>query len=296
MKKNNSLDYEQIIKDIVDSASEEKINSITEMKNVTTLIQSRLYGKYNYDWSNMTIEQKTPHGWLRGIYALTETIVLGRWKYWLDIRTLAATNREACKKFLEETEIPRISFNSNNIVMSMLNKCIDNPYLRSLYKSDILALFTEWLLYGFGDNTVTELPKGITSQANEYWYKEFKGELLILYPDDYLGTMAAELGLGKNQGYFPTPMHVVTLMAEMAMSGDKDNRKYESVNDPCLGSGRMLLCASNYSLDLSGQDINPNIINVSKVNGYLYVPWMVESDDNINNIITELRIEKLNKK
>lgn len=288
-KDKNSLDYEKIIKDIVENASDEKMNSIAEMQKITNLVQSKLYEKYDYDWSNMTIEQKTPHGWLKGIYALTETIVLGRWKYWIDARTYAVKDRETCKKFLEETDIPEISFKSNDIAMSMLNKCIDNPYLKSLYKSDVLSLFTEWLLYGFGDNAIKELPKGITSKANEYWYKEFKGELLILYPDDYLGTMAANMGLGKNQGYFPTPMHVVHLMVEMSMSHNTNSNKYKTVNDPCLGSGRMLLCASNYSLDLSGQDINPNIINVSKVNGYLYVPWMVESDDNINSIIAELR-------
>jgi hypothetical protein len=49
-----------------------------------------------------------------------------------------------------------------------------------------------------------------------------------------------------------------------------------STLDPCLGTGRMLLHASNYSLRLYGQDINETCVKASLVNGYLYAPWMVK--------------------
>ena len=37
----------------------------------------------------------------------------------------------------------------------------------------------------------------------------------------------------------------------------------------------MLLHASNFSLRLYGQDIDPLVVAVCKVNGALYAPWIV---------------------
>lgn len=288
MKKDNKLE-EEFIKNIGDNMPAEKLNDVMEMQQLFTIVQNRLYSKYNFDWDNMTIEEKTPPRWLKAQYMLAETFVTGRWKYWMDIRFLSEHDKEKAKKFIVEKDIPKIAFYPNHIAKSMLDKCIANPHLRSLYKSEVLSLFTDWLLYGFGDLSVTELPKQITSEANEYWYRNFRAQDLIMYPDDYLGAMAADLGLGKEQGYFPTPMHVVDLMTRITMC-DKD--KLELVNDPCMGSGRMLLTASNHSLRLTGQDINPNIVKIAKVNGYLYIPWLVESDENTDNIIKELLDEE----
>ncbi len=39
-------------------------------------------------------------------------------------------------------------------------------------------------------------------------------------------------------------------------------------------SGRMLLHASNYSLNLWGQDIDPLAVAMCKINGALYAPWL----------------------
>jgi hypothetical protein len=47
-----------------------------------------------------------------------------------------------------------------------------------------------------------------------------------------------------------------------------------SVFDPCVGSGRMLLHASNFSLNLWGQDVDPLAVAMCKINGALYAPWM----------------------
>jgi hypothetical protein len=67
------------------------------------------------------------------------------------------------------------------------------------------------------------------------------------------------------------------MMAQITF-GDSDNR-LKSVNEPCVGTGRMLLYASNYSLILSGQDINLTCVKATLVNGYLYAPWMVKPLD-----------------
>jgi hypothetical protein len=47
-----------------------------------------------------------------------------------------------------------------------------------------------------------------------------------------------------------------------------------SIADPCVGSGRMLLHGSTFSLRLSGQDVDPLAVAMCKVNGALYAPWM----------------------
>ena len=82
----------------------------------------------------------------------------------------------------------------------------------------------------------------------------------ILVDKVVLGQYAAELyGNGKHNptAYFPTPMHLCDLMVKMLM--DKTD-KTASVCDPCVGSGRLLMVASNYSLNLYGMDIDPLIL------------------------------------
>ena len=63
------------------------------------------------------------------------------------------------------------------------------------------------------------------------------------------------------------------MMAKMEMEGEDCRAK--SVCDPCSGTGRLLLAASNYSMRLYGVDINRTVIKASLINGYLYAPWLV---------------------
>ena len=60
----------------------------------------------------------------------------------------------------------------------------------------------------------------------------------------------------------------------MQMSGDEDCR-LKTVMDPCVGTGRMILHASNYSYRLYAQDINPTVLKACLVNGYCFAPWLV---------------------
>lgn len=62
-------------------------------------------------------------------------------------------------------------------------------------------------------------------------------------------------------------------MTQLTMSQEDDLRS-KKVSDPALGTGRMLLHASNYSLRLYGMDIDPLVVKISKINGALYAPWM----------------------
>jgi hypothetical protein len=99
------------------------------------------------------------------------------------------------------------------------------------------------------------------------------------HPHDYLGTFVAEQKAGgwNPTGFYPTPHEIVELMVQMLMhDADKDDRdpRIRSVCDPCAGSGRMLLNASNKSLTLFGQDIDPLAVAMCKINGALYAPWL----------------------
>ena len=68
-------------------------------------------------------------------------------------------------------------------------------------------------------------------------------------------------------------MPVARMMAAMTVGGEDARTK--SVCDPCVGTGRLLLAASNHSYRLYGCDLNPTVIKATLVNGYLYAPWLV---------------------
>jgi hypothetical protein len=53
----------------------------------------------------------------------------------------------------------------------------------------------------------------------------------------------------------------------------RSDHRLDHVLDPCVGTGRMLLYASNHSLLLAGQDINFVCVRACLVNFYLYAPW-----------------------
>jgi hypothetical protein len=97
----------------------------------------------------------------------------------------------------------------------------------------------------------------------------------MLWPYDYLGDLLAENAYGKIQGFFPTPMPVCQMMTQMVLDGWDEETRVQTVCDPAVGTGRFLLTASNYSLRLYGQDIDPTMCMVTLVNGYLLAPWLV---------------------
>ena len=212
------------------------------------------------------IRERTVHGWLRPYLLALDGMFLNRWDYWL--RTVEAG------EVLAEP-IPQIHWSGSGHEEPRKNlaACIDHSFHRLSRQS--FSLFVEWLLFGFGAPSQKELPRQIEPDVNAFWYKTFNLGLFLKYPHDYLGEYAAGLyGKGRNNptAYFPTPMNICVMMAQMLFDG-KD--KTASVCDPCVGSGRLLLVASNYSLNLYGVDIDYNILQVCKANMWMYVPWCV---------------------
>jgi hypothetical protein len=133
----------------------------------------------------------------------------------------------------------------------------------------------DWLAFALG---VEIEPPRIGANANEALYRTVNIEPLLLNPCDYFGAaLAAQKGSGGKgwnpTGFFPTPHHVVEMMTQMTL-GQEHNVRSKKVCDPALGTGRMLLHASNYSLRLYGMDIDSLVVKVCKINGALYAPWM----------------------
>ena len=96
----------------------------------------------------------------------------------------------------------------------------------------------------------------------------------LLLQRDLFGDAYGEVmgkGLRSGTGYFPTPQSLCNMIVEMTM---KDCELTHTVNDPCVGSGRMLLSASNKSLFLSGNDVNPVCVKMTLVNAYMFAPWI----------------------
>jgi hypothetical protein len=119
----------------------------------------------------------------------------------------------------------------------------------------------------------------LSEEVNERLYRQVNLGPILERPYDYLGDLVAE---GKSNGwnptaFYPTPHNVAELMIRMTMADKREDGRDPrllTVDDPCVGSGRLLLHASNISLCLYGQDIDPLAVAMCKINGALYAPWL----------------------
>ena len=193
--------------------------------------------------------------------------VTDRWGYHL--RTLEAG------KLLDEP-IPQIHFGPpSNRVFTLLREWARLVGRDGGGWSDFRTLL-DWLSWALALSG--EEPR-LSDVVNEKLYRQVNLVPLLEAPHDYLGALVAE-GQAKGwnpRAFFPTPHNVVELMVRMTMhDAGKDGRdpRTLSVCDPCVGSGRMLLHASNLSLNLWGQDIDALAVAMCKINGALYAPWM----------------------
>jgi hypothetical protein len=137
--------------------------------------------------------------------------------------------------------------------------------------------FVDWLAWGLA---VSNQISPLREETNEALYRTFNFEPLLFNPHDYLGWMLAERhGNGWNpNAFFPTPHPVVEFMVQLTLAGPDANPDHDirlsTVLDPCVGTGRMLLHASNYSYCLYGCDIDPLVAMITRINGALYAPWL----------------------
>jgi hypothetical protein len=209
-------------------------------------------------------------GWLLPYIVLLHEdcpAVSDRWGYYC--RTLEAG------KLLDEP-IPQIAFGQpDQRVFKLLHEWSRLVGWGCGGWSDFRSLL-DWLAWGL---RVSEEPPRLSDEVCEKLYRGVDLSPLLQQPHDYLG---AHVSQGKARGwnptcFYPTPHPVVECMVRMtfhdALTEGRDTRLM-TVNDPCVGSGRMLLHASNFSLRLSGQDIDPLAVTMCLINGVLYAPWL----------------------
>mgnify|MGYP006921302639 CR=1 FL=1 len=210
-------------------------------------------------------------GWILPMLIEIDAHTWGRWAHWCDINEAGS---------IGDKPIPKIKFEPHQQHgKKMIERCLNSITRYGSWQGwssfEYFNYFLDWLLYAFGH--ARQLPKEPSGceGASMRLYQLFNLETLVAFPNDDLGDMLAENAHGKHNGFFPTPLDICELMVSMQMT-DEDMRT-KTVNDPCLGTGRMLLCASNHSYRLYGMDIDQTVIKAALVNGYLYAPWLVKS-------------------
>ena len=246
----------------------------------------RLYSDYNAQkakkrWEiDPALERDLKPGWMTSYLGEVDRCVWGRWTYWAQLQL-------ECE--LSAQPIPKVDFcgSADPHGHKMFTRCLNAVADNSLHGDSWMGWsnFTyfdyllDWLLFGFGHPNHDELPREPTSGASMRLYQLFDLWPLMLWPYDYLGELLAQCAHGRGNGFYPTPHCVVEAMIQMLMCGpareDGKDPRLETVCDPAVGSGRMLLHASNHSLRLYGQDIDATMCKTVLVNGYLYAPWLV---------------------
>ena len=209
------------------------------------------------------------HGWLLPFLLLAEDALWGRWNHWHEMMLAGRII----------SPIPPIDWKSGPAARRMLEASLTHITQHGSWQGwgswQVFDYFMDWLLFGLGHRGQPSLPAESAdfTGASERLYQVFNLETLLAWPHDYLGEILAENRHGQHLGFYPTPMTVARMMAAMTV-GSEDART-KSVCDTCVGTGRLLLAASNHSYRLYGSDINPTVIKATLVNGYLYAPWLV---------------------
>jgi hypothetical protein len=205
-------------------------------------------------------------GWMMHYRLLAEEcqITPPRWEYWA--RTKMAG------RLLDEP-IPRLDFEDDCGERTEGFKVIDKAMrlVDDRTGDRSVRVLLEWLMFALGLSR--ELPD-VPDKLHEDLYRTIDLGPLLRKPADYIGGwISAHKGRWNPTAFFPTPHSIVEMICRMTY-GEGDQRS-QTVCDPCAGTGRFLLHASNYSLRLYGNDIDNTVVMATKVNGALYAPWLV---------------------
>ncbi len=227
------------------------------------------------DWTLAKSSEKHVRCFLLPTLLSTDLRLTGRWDYLTDCWKSGA---------LPDAPIPPLHFLSvpDKTVWKMLTAALDAiPRHGSSWQgwssSTNFRFFLEWMLYGLhhpGQPEPPMEPVGCEG-ASDRLHEVFDLALLMQHPYDYFGELLSQNAYGKKQGFFPTPHHVCEMMVRMTMGFEERDTRILTVCDPCVGTGRLLLHASNFSMRLYGMDIDPLLCQATLVNGYLYAPWLV---------------------
>lgn len=211
-------------------------------------------------------------GWLLPYIVLAHDVIPetgNRWDYHLKL----------CEaETLPSDPIPRLTFEgaAHSATINIITKWIGIAE-RHGRSWDGFGDFVDWLAFGLG---VSKEPSRLSPDIQTQLYREVGVHHLLQHPYDYLGEILATRK-AKNwnpHAFFPTPPHVVEMMVHMTMDTSNqvelEQLRTRSCCDPCCGTGRMLLHASNYFLRLYGIDVDSLVCKIASINGALYAPWL----------------------
>lgn len=203
-------------------------------------------------------------GWLLPFLFTYDDLLWGRWRYWTDI--LQKGTIEGSGPIPQIEWVDTYSKRSEE-TKKMLNKCL-------LHHEATIENFADWLLWGLAGTN--EIPQ-VSEKLNEHYYRCFDLFLVLDNPTDYLSHLLCDQtgkGYKKGLGYFPTPFNISRMMVDILYGdGDPEQKKRQTVHDPCVGCGSMLLHASNYFLRGYGQDISGIAVKLCTIQMYWYAPW-----------------------
>ncbi|MGO4695579.1 N-6 DNA methylase [Paenibacillus sp. 2TAB26] len=209
-------------------------------------------------------------GWLLPFLFTYDALLWGRWDYWLEIRQKGTITGSG--------PIPQIEWADLGSARTLATKNMFTSCLS--HHEATIDHFSDWLLWGLA--STDEKPR-ISAKLNEHFYREFDLFLVLDNPTDYLSqVLCDETGKGYKSGlgYFPTPFPITRMMVEMTHGdGDPEEKKRQAVMDPCVGTGAMLLPASNYFLRGYAQDISGIAVKLCKIQMYFYAPWYASPGD-----------------
>jgi len=267
-----------------DAERAEKLAGLPPAAALRTLIAtSKDFPRRNYD-RHYRPDPLPPSGWLLPTLLGTDDLLYRRWDYWTRTRLAGHVLDEPIPPiYFADSGAPTIhgpgftdglgASPARKMLEVALDSIPDHGAWKTWGSATYMNYLLDWLLYGFGD--LKEPPREPSTNSFGRLYQTFCLEAMLAWPYDYFGYFLSEASFGRSAGFFPTPHNVCEMMVRMQMGIDENfkARLSETVCDPCVGTGRMLLHASNHSLRLYGTDIMHTCVSATRVNLWLYAPW-----------------------
>jgi len=203
----------------------------------------------------------------QGWGALRQTLfdLSDRWKWWSwamlykEIPTIPYPKKDFA-----------LHFDSSAPPYRLIEACVKPfPYDRNAFEN-----LVDFLLYGFGDSDIKSI-QHIPGEQIKHFNDTLDLGIFYRYPGDYWGhylEMGMSHSMRSGTGFFSTPPSVCQMMVEMTIPDDPNNIT-RSFCDPCAGTMRMGLFASNKNLIMIyGMEVAYSIHKIAKLNAFLYLP------------------------
>lgn len=195
-----------------------------------------------------------------------------RWKWWTLVFTYPGLLIE------ENIQQPVMGFetdlSSKKPPYKMIAECVEPFYGQD--RSTTFNYLIDFMLHYFGHlENIDHIPQ----ENQDHFMKTIDIKVFIRYPGDFLGAYFEEhFGFSHSKGsaFFTTPSSICEMMVKMCIN-ESPFAWLQSFNDPCCGTMRMGLFASDKGVvQITGQDISHTIYKVALVNAYLYLPSVVK--------------------